>query len=170
MAAVNVVIFAGGKFLENVRQTLITLGCYFRDTSEISIAVYWRCYFRVGGTLGELHNLEKRENFHVYSITLATESQPAGINQLVRLASHSTNTKDLYITRSSQVFISYLTFDWYAEYMSIPKKMLQLKLHRSHHVSLFHYVKFPDFQHGQNLPPLNGKGGGEFPKLIRCVC
>ena len=55
------VIFAGGKFLENVRQTYITRGCKFCNTSAISIAVYKGCYFCVGVIFGINAKSQKNE-------------------------------------------------------------------------------------------------------------
>ena len=63
---VNVVIFAGGKFRENVGKTL-SLGGNFDENTPISfINAYW-FYFRMGWFLRKRQKRKKRENFHVYS-------------------------------------------------------------------------------------------------------
>ena len=69
MYTVNVVIFAGGKFRENLSRE-----GYFLDYAPISLIKSYRFYFRVGeiyamrATLQKTQKLPPRENFHVYSI------------------------------------------------------------------------------------------------------
>ena len=76
---VNVVIFAGGKFRENVGKTFHVWG-NFRDTTHISFIKAYGFYFRVGVIFAKktkarkTRKLPPRENFHVYSMPDCTKS------------------------------------------------------------------------------------------------
>ena len=73
---VNVVIFAGGKFRENVGK--ISLGGNFHDTTPISIIKAHWFYFRVGVIFAKMTKARKtqklppRKNCHVYSNRIAS--------------------------------------------------------------------------------------------------
>ena len=69
---VNLVIFAGGKFRENVVKTF-SHWVNFHDTSLISFIKAYGFYFRVGEIFAKTkarktRKLPPHENYHVYSM------------------------------------------------------------------------------------------------------
>ena len=75
---VNVVIYAGGKFRENVRKTLNSYEGYFHDTTHIFFIEPYGFCIHAGEILGKkaipgkMRKLPTHENVHVYSITHTT--------------------------------------------------------------------------------------------------